>query len=61
MGTEWNYYLLRFAVGPFKYFVRAITVLGNLIMSKLDRGFLRDERFTWEYIVVARKREERAL
>ncbi|MCB8943685.1 MAG: class I SAM-dependent methyltransferase [Ardenticatenaceae bacterium] len=54
-GTEFNYYLRRFAKGPLRPLVNSFTALTNLIYPFLDQGKLRDERFTWMYIVVAQK------
>lgn len=54
-GTECSYYLQRFAHGPLKYLVKGIVAFINIIFPKLDQGFLRDENFTWMYIVVVTK------
>lgn len=54
-GTEFNYYIQRFKKGLLRHFINAWVVLTNLLCLKLDRGFLRDERFTWMYIVIAQK------
>jgi len=54
-GAEFGYYLLRFAKGPLNYLVKAIIIFINLLFHELDRGLLRDERFTWMYLVIARK------
>lgn len=57
-GTEWSYYLKRYRRGFLKYFIDIATVLNNLFFPKLDRGFLRDEKFSWMYLAVVRKPEE---
>jgi ubiquinone/menaquinone biosynthesis C-methylase UbiE len=54
-GTELNYYIQRFKWGPVKYLIVVMTICGNWLFPKLDQGFLRDERFTWMYLVVARR------
>jgi SAM-dependent methyltransferase len=54
-GSEWGYYLRRFRWGPLKWVVNAIVYLNNVICPRLDRGALRNEDFTWMYLVVARK------
>jgi len=56
-GTELAYYLRRFKRGRVsKRLVDLVTVLINLIAPRLDQlGSLRDEKFTWMYLVVARK------
>lgn len=54
-GTELNYYLRRFARGPFKPIVQGFTAVSNLFYPLLDESKLRDERFTWMYIVIAQK------
>lgn len=56
-GSEWNYYIQRFAKGPLKYFVNGIVGFNNWLLPKLDHGILRDEKFTWMYQVIARKHE----
>ena len=54
-GTESSYYLCRFKKGILKPIVNLLVTLINWISPKLDRGRLRDERFTWMYMVVAKK------
>jgi ubiquinone/menaquinone biosynthesis C-methylase UbiE len=54
-GTELSYYLQRFKRGPLRYIINGFVSFNNLIVQKMDRGFLRDERFTWMYLVMARK------
>ena len=50
-----GYYVQRFRVGPVGLLVDGFVALTNLLATFLDRGPLRDERFTWMYLVVARK------
>lgn len=54
-ATQWSYYLQRFRKGPLTIPVDLVTVVNNLVFPVLDRGPLRDERFTWNYLLVARK------
>lgn len=54
-AAEWGYYLRRFRWGPFSLLVDALTVLCNISAQALDRGPLRDDRFTWMYLVLAKK------
>lgn len=54
-GAELAYYLQRFRRRPLAPLVDAAVALLNLLAARLDRGRLRDERFTWMYLVVARK------
>ena len=53
--TELGYYLQRFRRGPLKPLIDLVVTLINVLAVILDRGPLRDERFTWAYIVVAKK------
>lgn len=55
-GIELNYYLLRFRRGMLRYPVDGFIRFNNWLIQRLDRGFLRDERFTWMYLIVVRKR-----
>ena len=54
-----NYYLQNFALGPLKLLVGLLVALSNLIVpviDRLDRRFNpQTERWTWCYLVVARK------
>lgn len=59
-GAELNYYIQRFKRGPLRYFINTAVAFNNWIFPKLDRGALRDEKFTWMYLVVARKRPQSA-
>jgi len=54
--TELNYYIARFAKGPLAYLLAPPIALNNLAAFCLDRGPLRDERFTWLYLIAARKK-----
>ena len=58
-GSEWNYYIQFLARGPLKPLVKLIVALGNLalpLVDRLDRKMhSHTERWTWCYIVVARK------
>lgn len=53
--TELGYYLQRFRRGPFRPLIDLAVILNNVLAVVFDRGLLRDERFTWAYIVVAKK------
>lgn len=52
--TELGYYLGRFRKGAAAPFVKALVAGLNLAAPVLDSGPLRDERFTWMYLVCAR-------
>ena len=56
-GAELGYYLRRFARGPItSRMVEGITAVLNKVAPRLDRvEALRDEKFTWMYLVVAKK------
>ena len=56
MTAESGYFLRRFRRGLLGPIVDAAVVLLNWI-SLLDRGMLRDESFTWAYLIVARRPE----
>lgn len=56
-GAEFGYYIKRFGIGPGRLAVGAVIAGLNLLTKWLDRGPLRDERFTWMYLVVAHKPE----
>ncbi len=53
--TQWSYYLQCVRRGPLKPFVRLAVACNNLVARLLDRVLPRDERFTWMYLVLARK------
>ncbi len=53
--TELGYYLERFRRGPFRPLIDLAVILNNVLAVGFDRGPLRDERFTWMYLVVAKK------
>ncbi|MEJ2216101.1 MAG: sulfotransferase [Gemmatimonadota bacterium] len=55
VAAQMGYYVQRFRRWPLRWAVDAAVAAGNVIGSRLDRGRARDERFTWMYIVVARK------
>ena len=54
-GTQLAYYLQGFRHGPLRWLVDGWTAAGNTLWRHLDRGRARDERFTWMYLVVARR------
>ncbi|MEX0958179.1 MAG: class I SAM-dependent methyltransferase [Burkholderiales bacterium] len=58
-GCAWSYYLHSIARGPFRLPVRLAIAVNNLFFPWLDgcdRRFNRDSRrFTWMYLVVARR------
>jgi len=54
-GTELSYYLCRFKKGIFKPLINLMVTFINWIIPFMDRGPLRDERFTWMYMVIAKK------
>lgn len=54
-GTESSYYLCRFKKGILKPVVNTLVAFINWMAPKLDHGILRNERFTWMYMVAARK------
>ena len=54
--TEFSYYLARYAKGPLAYLLAVPIALNNLAAFCLDRGLLRDERFTWMYLLLVRKK-----
>ena len=60
LGAACGYYLRRFRWGPLKWLINGAVWLANHVCPWLDRGRLRDERFTWMYLVVARKPVESA-
>lgn len=53
--TELNYFLTKFRKGPLFLLVDAAIIFNNMIAPVFDLGKLRDERFTWMYLVLARK------
>ena len=53
--TELGYYLQRFRRAPFRPLIDLAVILNNVLAVVFDRGPLRDERFTWMYLVVAKK------
>lgn len=55
VAAQIGYYVQRFRRWPLRWAVDAAVAVGNVVGSRLDRGRGRDERFTWMYLVVARK------
>ena len=59
LGSEWNYYLYGLGRGPMSYVVRLALTFNNILfpwLDRLDRRLNPDtEKFTWMYLVVARK------
>lgn len=53
-GTMFNYYLSGFTRGPLKYAVNMIIMANNMLYPLLDR-LHKVEKFTWMYLVVAKK------
>jgi SAM-dependent methyltransferase len=53
-GAGLAYYVQRFRRGPLAWPVDVFVSMLNRLVAGLDRGSLRDERFTWMYLVVAR-------
>lgn len=58
MAAQSAGYLQRFRHGLFTPLVDAWVAALNWMAPRLDGGRLRDERYTWMYVVVARKPEE---
>jgi SAM-dependent methyltransferase len=54
-GTELCYYLQSFRKGLFTYLIDGIVAIIQSAMSWLNRGWLRDDKFTWMYLVVVKK------
>lgn len=54
-GAQLGYYVQRFRVGPGRLLVDPFVAVLNLLSASFDRGPLRDERFTWMYLVVAHR------
>jgi len=53
-GSEFNYYVTSFSRGLFRYVIDAVKVVNNLLCYRLDK-LHKAEKFTWMYLVVARK------
>lgn len=53
--TELGYYARRFVGGGRTPLVDALVTVCNLTAPRLDRSWLRDERFTWMYLMVVRR------
>jgi SAM-dependent methyltransferase len=54
LGSEFNYYLDSFSKSPFRLIFPFLQGAANLLCLSLDRMH-KAERFTWAYLVVARK------
>jgi SAM-dependent methyltransferase len=54
-GAELGYYAQRFVGRGRTPLVQALVTLCNIAAPRLDAGSLRDERFTWMYLVVVRR------
>lgn len=58
-GTGFNYYLQGYRrfwnALKIGWLIRLLTRFNNALMNWLDRGKLRQDRFTWLHIIVARK------
>ncbi|MCD4727936.1 MAG: class I SAM-dependent methyltransferase [Pirellulales bacterium] len=58
-GSEFNYYISRLAHGPLRYLVKVVIAMNNIAFFALDRLDRRinkgTEKWTWAYMVVARK------
>jgi len=57
--SEFNYYLNSFKWGFFRPFISLCTALNNLIFLALEK-LHRNEKWTWMYLVIARKPERPA-
>ncbi|MFW6201197.1 MAG: class I SAM-dependent methyltransferase [Gemmatimonadota bacterium] len=54
-GAQLGAYLRPYRRGALRFPIAALVAAFNLILPKLDCGRLRDERFAWMHIVVARR------
>jgi ubiquinone/menaquinone biosynthesis C-methylase UbiE len=54
-GTEFSYYLQRFKNKWMHPIIDGLVIMNNFIFPKLDTGILRNESFTWMYLVLAKK------
>lgn len=54
-GFELGYWLRGVCKGPLKPLARLVVAANNLVLPRLDRGFLRREGFTWMNLAVVRK------
>jgi len=58
-GSEWGYYLVALARGPLQHLARLLVAINNLVfpcLDRIDRKFNPStEKFTWMYLVVAKK------
>lgn len=65
IGSQWNYYLLMLARGPLRHFGRLLVAVNNVVFPVLDGIDRRvnplSDKFTWMYLVVAKKPGEEAM
>jgi SAM-dependent methyltransferase len=54
-GMEFGYWLRGVGRGPFKPFARLVVASSNLVLPRLDRGYLRREGFTWMNLALVQK------
>ena len=58
-GSELNYYISDFKLGPLKYIFKFIIVINNIVfrfLNKIDQKIHRGtDKWTWMYMVVVRK------
>lgn len=55
-GSEFNYYLNKFRRGLLRHVIPSIIAVNNLAFLGLEKLSKPDERWTWMYLVVARKK-----
>ncbi len=59
-GSEWNYYISSLGRGPLRHIIKPIIAINNLVflaIDKIDRKVNKEtEKWTWMYLVIARKR-----
>lgn len=53
--TALSYFLHRFRRSLLIPLIDSLIAINNLVSPLLDKGFLRDENFTWMYLILARK------
>ena len=53
--AQLNYFLRKFLTGPLISLVDAAIIFNNPLVPVVDLGGMRDERFTWMHLVLARK------
>lgn len=58
-GSELNYYISDFSLGPLRYASKIVIVINNIVfrfLNKIDQKIHRGtDKWTWMYLVVARK------